>query len=317
MGVSKVDFGNETLIDLTNDTVNENNLLEGATAHGADGEPIYGNVIVHNVVDNLSSTSSEDALSANQGRVLNIGKQDKPIEKTYAQFMAMSQQEKLAHDYLIEDWPGMTYGVAVAVMSYARYQALTPAEKQNGTIRFIPDFPEEITWIDDASLALNRTWSANKINSQISTLNSKLTNIGKTCCYSQGNTGELRNAEIPMTVKVYSDDDNMYKPDGNGILITGAGTYLVQAHFHILASANDEVRCFINQSLHTLFDGVSSQIEVIPNYSMQKQITLTKIVRFDDGAERVKMKFETNNGNSYVFPNNLTQNNRITITKIK
>lgn len=170
------------------------------------------------------------------------------------------------------------------------------------------------TVIGDTSVLPNPT---HDICTNISEVNSKLTNIGKTCCYSQGNTGELRNAEIPMTVKLYSDDDIMYKPDSNGILITGAGTYLVQAHFHVLASANDEIRFFINQSLHTLFDGVSSQIEVIPNYSMQKQITLTKIVRFDDGAERVKMKFETNNGNSYVFPNNLTQNNRITITKIK
>lgn len=71
MGVSKVEFGNDTLIDLTGDTVNANNLLAGATAHGADGEPINGNVIVHDVIDNLSSDSAEDALSANQGRILN------------------------------------------------------------------------------------------------------------------------------------------------------------------------------------------------------------------------------------------------------
>ena len=42
MGVSKVVLGEETLVDLTSDSVSEENLLEGATAHGADGEPVKG-----------------------------------------------------------------------------------------------------------------------------------------------------------------------------------------------------------------------------------------------------------------------------------
>ncbi len=42
MGVSKVIFGSNTLIDLTSDTVSASNLLAGETAHGADGEPITG-----------------------------------------------------------------------------------------------------------------------------------------------------------------------------------------------------------------------------------------------------------------------------------
>lgn len=55
MGVSKVEFGDETLIDLTNDTVNENNLLEGATAHGADGEEINGSVVVTDDYEELNN----------------------------------------------------------------------------------------------------------------------------------------------------------------------------------------------------------------------------------------------------------------------
>lgn len=42
MGVSKVVYGDSTLIDLTSDTVTAQNLLAGATAHGANGEPITG-----------------------------------------------------------------------------------------------------------------------------------------------------------------------------------------------------------------------------------------------------------------------------------
>lgn len=42
MAVSKVIYGGTVLIDLTGDTVMAENLLEGQTAHGADGEAISG-----------------------------------------------------------------------------------------------------------------------------------------------------------------------------------------------------------------------------------------------------------------------------------
>lgn len=42
MGISKVDFAGETLIDLTSDTVTPENLLEGITAHDATGALITG-----------------------------------------------------------------------------------------------------------------------------------------------------------------------------------------------------------------------------------------------------------------------------------
>ena len=42
MGVSKVTINGDTLIDITSDTVNRNNLLVGYTAHGADGQIIQG-----------------------------------------------------------------------------------------------------------------------------------------------------------------------------------------------------------------------------------------------------------------------------------
>ncbi len=42
MAISKVVFGNQTLIDLTSDTVQAEDLASGKTAHGADGEKITG-----------------------------------------------------------------------------------------------------------------------------------------------------------------------------------------------------------------------------------------------------------------------------------
>lgn len=45
MSVNKVVYGKETLIDLTEDTVTEENLLNGCTAHKADGTIITGTLL--------------------------------------------------------------------------------------------------------------------------------------------------------------------------------------------------------------------------------------------------------------------------------
>jgi hypothetical protein len=42
MGVSRVDYDNETLIDLSNDTVTPQTLAKGYTAHNSNGEQIVG-----------------------------------------------------------------------------------------------------------------------------------------------------------------------------------------------------------------------------------------------------------------------------------
>lgn len=58
MAVSKVDYAGRTLIDLTNDTVTANNLLSGATAHGANGEVIFGAVVTADIDDTLTESGS-------------------------------------------------------------------------------------------------------------------------------------------------------------------------------------------------------------------------------------------------------------------
>lgn len=45
MGNSKINFGNETLIDLTGDSVTPESLLAGVTAHNAAGDPIEGALV--------------------------------------------------------------------------------------------------------------------------------------------------------------------------------------------------------------------------------------------------------------------------------
>lgn len=55
--VSKVVFGNTTVMDITDSTVNANNLLSGNKAYGADGEPVFGSLSVGSTI-NVTTTDS-------------------------------------------------------------------------------------------------------------------------------------------------------------------------------------------------------------------------------------------------------------------
>lgn len=72
MGVSKVNLGDETLVDLTGTTVNSQNLLKGATAIGADGEPVEGAVTYAPITTSLAVTEEGvSALDGTVGKILN------------------------------------------------------------------------------------------------------------------------------------------------------------------------------------------------------------------------------------------------------
>ena len=77
--VNKVQKADGTVImDISGDTATPNDVLNGVTFHDRSGTPQTGAVITHNVYDGLDSTSTSDALSANQGKVLN-GKIENPV----------------------------------------------------------------------------------------------------------------------------------------------------------------------------------------------------------------------------------------------
>lgn len=68
---NEIIFNGQTLMSLKEDTVMPNKVLAGETFHDRSGAPQTGTLITHNVYDDLDSTSTNDALSANQGRILN------------------------------------------------------------------------------------------------------------------------------------------------------------------------------------------------------------------------------------------------------
>lgn len=61
MGNSKVVFNAKVLIDLTGDTVAAAKLLEGATAHGKDGERVTGTILDRNTVGKHGAVGASSA----------------------------------------------------------------------------------------------------------------------------------------------------------------------------------------------------------------------------------------------------------------
>lgn len=59
MAISKVIYAGETLLDLTGDTISEDKILEGYTAHGPDGEPIVGTCDFDANTQDATATAAE------------------------------------------------------------------------------------------------------------------------------------------------------------------------------------------------------------------------------------------------------------------
>lgn len=85
--ISKVVYGNQTLIDLTSDSVVASALLSGYTAHGADGEAISGACTFN--ADTSDATANSNAILSGYtaygpsgkltGNMTNVGKQEATI----------------------------------------------------------------------------------------------------------------------------------------------------------------------------------------------------------------------------------------------
>lgn len=58
MAVNKVVINNETVIDLTADTVDASDLVSGVTAHDASGASITGSLIIQHYYTGSSAPSS-------------------------------------------------------------------------------------------------------------------------------------------------------------------------------------------------------------------------------------------------------------------
>jgi hypothetical protein len=84
MGISKVEYDGEVLMDVSNDTVTPETLAQGATAHDANGDPIVGIMTTEEVVwvtCNLDiATITASNISHTYQEVLNLINLDKIVK---------------------------------------------------------------------------------------------------------------------------------------------------------------------------------------------------------------------------------------------
>lgn len=66
MGVSKVNFGSETIIDLTEDTVSPENLIDGITAHDKAGNKILGILKETEISKTISASSTDEEVPSSK-----------------------------------------------------------------------------------------------------------------------------------------------------------------------------------------------------------------------------------------------------------
>ena len=114
MAINKVVYGNDTLVDLTEDSVSANNLLEGETAHDRSGNPVTG--------------------TAKQGHIVQDTNGTDMTQRSKVQFVGVYTEDDATN--------GRTKVNIVREMTSAQMQALTTAQKK-GFIRTTdePDNP--------------------------------------------------------------------------------------------------------------------------------------------------------------------------------
>ena len=98
MGISKVEINNadgtkNVLVDLTSDTVTANDLAEGITAHGANGELVTGNLKENNLHSNSTTVGKYVAMSNNYVKLSGEAKYDTIIRQGTIYSLLAKQSE--------------------------------------------------------------------------------------------------------------------------------------------------------------------------------------------------------------------------------
>lgn len=98
MGMSRVDYNGETLIDISNDTVTPDTLAEGKTAHNANGDPIVGTMVAseggNNMGSNIYDVNAVGRLSVDFERFIITITAIHNIDKTVEEIVAAAHAGK-------------------------------------------------------------------------------------------------------------------------------------------------------------------------------------------------------------------------------
>ena len=151
--VNKVIYGDQTVIDLTMDTLTASNLSAGVTGHDRSGAPIVGTADYYSPSD-TAETTIDDAdyfpfydTSATAKRK-SLWSNIKSVLKTYFVNLFVIEKTKV------------------------QYDALPSADKNDpDKVYYVPDYEDTSkTWVrlDDSTTANDKVWSSSKIATELS-----------------------------------------------------------------------------------------------------------------------------------------------------
>lgn len=170
--VNKVVLGNETLIDLTGDTVTANSLLAGATAHDNRGEQIQGAVSVPTDLDDLSDVSLSSPASG---------------------------------DVLFNDGTEWTNKNITKIVTQAQYNALVQAGTVDPDVDYhISDGLSVQVPIDDNSISTEKVWSSKKVSDSLpQTFEFTVSNLSVSTAWGSGYESGIQifDTEMDLTGK--------------------------------------------------------------------------------------------------------------------
>jgi hypothetical protein len=160
MAVNKVDFGGETLIDLSNDTVSVDNLLKGIIAHAANGEEIVGQLDITGYVKpsgtkTITSNGTHDVKNYASAKV-NVPVPTEYVNKSLLQnaihYFDLSSN-KTGNSTVSSSWYSFTPAFKPKVILFSQ------AEYNNGNITKISNSINTVIgslWVDPDILSYTR-----------------------------------------------------------------------------------------------------------------------------------------------------------------
>ena len=157
MGVSKVDFAGNTLVDLTGDSVTPKTLLKGATAHNAAGEQIEGNVIVPTKVSELENdanyiTTAQAPVQSVNGKTGNV-----TVSTTFVAYRLGNSSATCTFAEMLEAWKrGDICILRYGADGMLEYQLFAVADNESITFTYVDgNIIREIVWTADGNFTDN------------------------------------------------------------------------------------------------------------------------------------------------------------------
>ena len=159
--VNKVVYGNDVVMDITDTTAEEGDVVSGKTFYKASGAKTTGSAVIPDISNcyQTTDTAETDIQDGDYFPFFDISAETSGAKrKTLWSNIKNKLRSYFTGYYVIE-------------LTYAQYQALSSAEKNDpDKVYYVKDYASHATYVelDDTTTAADKVWSSNKVQSVLS-----------------------------------------------------------------------------------------------------------------------------------------------------